>query len=155
MVSKKYNRKIISVILYAISFIVISTSTFLLVHTLSCGHWKLVSVALLFLANGLIVLLVAINRDNDITIDYTNKEVLSNIKFDKTANICVPFDSIINVYICNSNQINNEIQSKKHPSQTLVIEQRGRKVNISLKLFDKNTVNALVEDLLKVRDMNE
>ena len=93
-----------------------------------------------------------VNRGHDITIDYINKEVLSKIKFNKTENACIPFDSIIDVYIYNSDQLRNEIKLKKYPVETLVIKQRYNKVYIPLKYFDKKTIEVLIEELKNVRE---
>lgn len=152
MVSKKYNRRIVSVILYTVGFVIISVSICLLAVALSCAAWKMVGAAMLVSAIGLTVLQGAVNKSDDITIDYANKEVLSNIKLDKRENICVPFDSIVDVYICDSEQMRKEVKRRKYPPKALVIVQSWNKVYISLKHFDEKTVNALLEDLRKVRD---
>jgi hypothetical protein len=80
----------------------------------------------MFTAIGLMILLVAINPISVITIDYANKEVLSSIKFYKDQEICIPFDSITRVYtydyMYDSELLISEINSKKYPKTTLVIE---------------------------------
>ena len=124
MIENNFNRRILCWILLLVSFFIITITTVLLIYTLCFDKWEYVGLILLSLAIGLMMLIFVVNRGNDITIDYINKEVLSKIKFNKTENACIPFDSIIDVYIYNSDQLRNEIKLKKYPVETLVIKQR-------------------------------
>ncbi len=89
---------------YALIFILIVGSIALLIYTLSGGHWQGVSTALTLFALSLISLSGVINKKHDVTIDYANKEVRSNLKFGKKESFCIPFDSIVSVYIYRDEQ---------------------------------------------------
>ena len=155
MKKKNFHPKILFLIHFSASFIIILSGTILFTYTFSNQYWNRVGLVLMFTAIGLMILLVAINPISVITIDYANKEVLSSIKFYKDQEICIPFDSITRVYtydyMYDSELLISEINSKKYPKTTLVIEQAFNKVYIPLKFFDDQTIRALVEELQNVK----
>lgn len=155
MAEKCFNRKTITMIFYIVSVCLFLISISLLVFTISIKSWSFVGLSLLGIAFGLIVLAVAVNRGNDVVINYENKEVISNIKFNNKENFCIPFDSIINVYEINDEKLKKELKLKKYPKRVLVIERNYYKEYIPLKWFDEETVKLLKEELLKVRDSYE
>lgn len=155
MTEKCFNRKIITMIFYIVSICLFLISIPLLVYTISIKSWSFVGLSLLGIAFGLMVLAVAVNRGNDVVINYENKEVISNIKFNNKENLCIPFDSIINVYEINDEKLKKEIKLKKYPKRVLVIERNYYKEYIPLKWFDEETVKLLKEELLKVRGSYE
>ena len=106
---------------------------------------------LLIIANGLILLLIFINKDADIKIDYINKEITSNVKLDKKKNICIPFDSIVDIHIYDSEKLKNDIRLKKYPKQALVIQQMYNKVYIPLNLFSNKTIEELFNEIKRIR----
>jgi len=138
--------------LYALIFILIAGSTVLLIYTLSGGHWQGVSAALTLFALSLISLSGVINKKHDVTIDYANKEVRSNLKFGKKESFCVPFDAIVSVTVYSADQLKNEIELKKYPARTLVIEKKSAKEYIPLNFFDEETVQTFIKELQKVRE---
>ena len=154
MVEKCFNRKTITMIFYIVSICLFLISIPLLVYIISIKSWSFVGLSLLGIAFGLMVLAVAVNRGNDVVINYENKEVISNIKFNNKENLCIPFDSIINVYEINDEKLKKEIKLKKYPKRVLVIERNYYKEYIPLKWFDEETVKlfpraaqGLVEDI--------
>lgn len=151
MAAKNFNRKNVLLIYLLVGFIILSVSVFLLIYAISFGYWDRVGLALLLSAMGLMALIGAANKENDIIIDYAKKEVLSNIKFDEKETICVPFDSIVNVYVYNADQLRRELKLKKYPPKALVIMQSDSKVYIPLKGFDEETIHQLLGELRKVR----
>ena len=54
-------------------------------------------------------------------------------------------------YMYDSELLISEINSKKYPKTTLVIEQAFNKVYIPLKFFDNQTIRALVDELQNVK----
>lgn len=100
-------------------------------------------------------LALAVNKGNDIIIDYANKEIMFNIKFNRKPNICVPFDAVVDVYLYNSNQLKEEIKLKKYPKLTLVIERKYHKEFIPLTGFREKEINMLVKEIEIVRDSYE
>ena len=155
MEKKNFHPKILFLIHFSASFIIILSGTILFTYTFSNQYWDRIGLVLMFTAIGLMILLVAINPISVITIDYANKEVLSSIKFYKDQEICIPFDSITRVYtydyMYDSELLISEINSKKYPKTTLVIEQAFNKVYIPLKFFDDQTIRALVDELQNVK----
>ena len=152
METKNFNRKPLFRMVYALIFILIAGSIALLIYMLSSGRWQEVDAALELFALSLICLSGVINKKHDLTIDYTNKEVRSNLKFGKKESFCLPFDAIAGVYIYRADQLKNEIQLKKYPAQTLVIEKKYTKEYIPLKFFDAETVQTFIKELEKVRE---
>ena len=152
METKNFNRKPLFRMVYALIFILIAGSIALLIYMLSSGRWQEVDAALALFALSLMSLSGVINKKHDLTIDYTNKEVRSNLKFGKKESFCVPFDSIAGVYIYRADQLKNEIKLKKYPAQTLVIEKKYTKEYIPLKFFDAETVQTFIKELQKVRE---
>lgn len=155
MEEKHFNRIFITFIIYIISIVLLLSGTILFIYTFSIESWEVVGVSLVIFTLGLMILAIAINKSNEITIDYKNKEVLSYIKFNNKDKFCIPFDSIINVYIYNEEQLKKEIKLKKYPKEILIIERKYHKEFIPLKWFKKETINLLKEELFKVRDNNE
>lgn len=155
MAEKCFNRKTITMIFYIVSVCLFLIIIPLLIFTISIKSWSFVGLSLLGIAFGLMVLAVAVNRGNDVVINYENKEVISNIKFNNKENLCIPFDSIINVYEINDEKLKKEIKLKKYPKRVLVIERNYYKEYIPLKWFDEETVKLFKEELLKVRDSYE
>lgn len=147
-----FNRKKLIRLLYATAFVLISVGTAMLIYTLSNGYWQGVSASLLFLAPSLVVLYATINKENDVIIDYNEKEIQSNIKFGKKESFHVYFSSIVNIAVYSADQLKNEIQLKKYPANALVIETSFNKEYISLTFFDEETVLALINELQKARD---
>lgn len=156
METKNFNRKPLFRMVYALIFILIASSIALLIYMLSSGRWQEVDAALELFSLSLICLSGVINKKHDLTIDYTNKEVRSNLKFGKKESCCIPFDAISGVYIYRADQLKNEIQLKKYPPQTLVIEKKYTKKYtkeyIPLKFFDAETVQTFIKELEKVRE---
>ena len=155
MTEKYFNRKTITMIFYIVSVCLFLISIPLLVFTISIKSWSFVGLPLLGIAFGLMILAVAVNRGNDVVIDYDNKEVISNIKFNNKENLCIPFDSIINVYEINDDKLQKEIKLKKYPKRILVIERNYYKEYIPLTWFDDDTIKLMKEELLKVRGSYE
>ncbi len=155
MTEKYFNRKLLTMIFYIASICLFLISIPLLVFTISIKSWSFVGFSLLVIAFGLMILAIAVNRGNDIVINYENKEVMCNIKFNNKENLCIPFDSIINVYEINDEKLKKEIKLKKYPKRVLVIERNYYKEYIPLNWFDDDTVKLLKEELLKVRDSYE
>ena len=155
MTEKYFNRKTITMIFYIVSVCLFLISIPLLVFTISIKSWSFVGLSLLGVAFGLMILAVAVNRGNDVVINYDNKEVISNIKFNNKGNLCIPFDSIINVYEINDDKLQKEIKLKKYPKRILVIERNYYKEYIPLTWFDDNTIKLMKEELLKVRETYE
>ena len=155
MKEKYFNRNILYLIIYIISIIFFLTGIILLIITLNLKIWQMAGFSLLVLSCGLMGFLFLFNKSNDVIINYDNKEIISNIRFDFKNNICVPFDSIVNVYIYNKEQLKQEVKMKKYPKQTLVVERKFYKQFIPLNWFSKKNIDSLLEELLKVRDSNE
>ena len=155
MTEKYFNRKTITMIFYIVSVCLFLISISLLVFTISIKSWSFVGLPLLGIAFGLMILAVAVNRGNDVVINYDNKEVISNIKFNNKDNLCIPFDSIINVYEINDDKLQKEIKLKKYPKRILVIERNYYKEYIPLTWFDDDTIKLMKEELLKVRGTYE
>ena len=155
MTEKYFNRKTITMIFYIVSVCLFLISIPLLVFTISIKSWSFVGLSLLGIAFGLMILAVAMNRGNDVVINYDNKEVISNIKFNNKENLCIPFDSIINVYEINDDKLQKEIKLKKYPKRILVIERNYYKEYIPLTWFDDDTIKLMKEELLKVRGSYE
>lgn len=151
METKKFNRKFLFRELYGGICLVLLISIALVVFTISCGYWNVVGITLVVLALMLMLMMGVFNRDSDITIDYVKRVVRSNIKFDDNRTICVPFESILSVYIYNADQLKREIKLKKYPKKTLVIEKAHGKEYISLKFFDEETIRDLIRELQKAR----
>lgn len=155
MIEKNYNRKKIMAIFYVIGFVLIIFGGYFSIYTITIESWKLVGMTLLVAAAGLLLLIGIFNKHNDIIINYENKEVIVNIKFNRKEKLCIPFDAIVNVYIYNSNQLKQDIKIKKYPKQTIVIERKYNKEFIPIDWFIKKDIDALVKELFKVRDSNE
>lgn len=143
------------VIFYVISFVLIIFGGCFSIYTIKIESWKLVGMTLLVAAIGLLLLIGILNKYNDIIINYENKEVIVNIKFNRKEKVCIPFDAIVDVYIYNSDQLKQNIKIKKYPKQTIVIERKYNKEFIPIDWFIKKDIHALVKELLKVRDSNE
>ena len=149
---KHFNRKPLFRVLYVLIIVLIAASTALLIYTFLIENWSAVGTSLLLFSGGMMALLGILDKNHDIIIDYTNKEVRSNLKFGKKESFCVPFDSIAGVYIYRADQLKNEIKLKKYPAQTLVIEKKYTKEYIPLKFFDAETVQTFIKELQKVRE---
>ena len=146
-----FNRKILFRILYTLIIIFIAASTALLIYTFSLENWLSVGMSLVLFSISIMALLGILDKNHDIIIDYTNKEVRSNLKFGKKESFSFSFESINNIYIYQADQLKKEIKLKKYPAQTLVIEKRNDKAYIPLKFFDEETIQALIEELQKAR----
>lgn len=156
MKEKKFNKYIECFLLYLISIILIIVGiTLFICMILILGWQKYLGIGLLLIAIGLMGLALAVNKGNDIIIDYTNKEIMFNIKFNGKPNICVPFDAVADVYLCNSNQLKEELKLKKYPKLTLVIERKYHKEFIPLTGFREKEINILVKEIEIVRDSYE
>lgn len=155
MPEKYFNRKIITMTFYFISISLLLISIPLLVLAISIKSWLFTGFILLVISVGLMILALAVNRGNDIVINYENKEIISNIKFNNKEKLCIPFDSIVNVYEFDDERLKKDIKLKKYPKRTLVIERKYHKEYITLKGFDDDTVNSIKKELLKVRDSYE
>ena len=148
---KYFNRKRLFRILYLLIIIFIAVSTALLIYTFSLENWSAVGMALVLFSLGMMALLGILDKNHDVVIDYTNKKVRSNLKFGKKESFSLSFESIDNIYIYHADQLKKEVQLKKYPARTLVIEKRNDKVYIPLKFFDEETIRALIEELEKAR----
>lgn len=148
---KYFNRKMLFRILYALIIIFIAASTALLIYTFLIENWSAVGMSLVLFSISMMALLGILDKNHDIIIDYTNKEVRSNLKFGKKESFCVPFDAIVSVTVYSADQLKNEIKLKKYPAQTLVIEKRNDKAYIPLKFFDEETIRNLIDELQKAR----
>ena len=148
---KYFNRKRLFRILYALIIIFIAVSTALLIYTFSIENWSAVGMALVLFSLGMMALLGIRDKNHDVVIDYTNKKVRSNLKFGKKESFSLSFESIDNIYIYHADQLKKEVQLKKYPARTLVIEKRNDKAYIPLKFFDEETIRALIEELQKAR----
>ena len=155
MIEKYYNRKIIMAICYVIGFVLIIFGGCFSIYTITIESWKLVGMTLLVAAIGLLLLIGIFNKHNDVIINYGNNEVIVNIKFNRKEKVCIPFDAIVDVYIYNSEQLKQNIKIKKYPKQTIVIEHKYYKEFIPIDWFTKKDIDALVNELLKVRGSNE
>lgn len=156
MKEKKFNKYIEWFLLYLISIILIVVGiTLFICMILILGWQKYLGIGLLLIAIGLMGLALAVNKGNDITIDYKNKEIMFNIKFNGKPNICVPFDAVVDVYLYNSNQLKEEVKLKKYPKLTLVIERKYHKEFIPLTGFREKEINILVKEIEIVRDSYE
>ena len=151
METKTFNRKFLLRELYGGICLAFLVSLALVVYAISSGYWNNVGATLLVLATVLMFMIGIFNRDSDITVDYVNREVRSNIKFDDSRTICVPFESVAGVYVYNADQLKREIKLKKYPPKTLVIEKAHSKEYISLKFFDEETIRDLIRELQKAR----
>ena len=151
MKTKNFNRKFFFRTLYGGICLALLISVALVVYTISCGDWNNVGVTLLVMALVLAFMIIIFDKDSDITVDYINREVRSNIKFDDKITICVPFESIADVYVYNADQLKREIKLKKYPQKTLVIEKAYSKAYISLNFFDEETIRDLIRELQKAR----
>ena len=148
---KYFNRKRLFRILYALIIIFIAVSTALLIYTFSIENWSAVGMALVLFSLGMMALLGIRDKNHDVVIDYTNKKVRSNLKFGKKESFSLSFESIDNIYIYHADQLKKEVQLKKYPARTLVIEKRNDKVYIPLKFFDEETIRNLMDELQKAR----
>ena len=148
---KYFNRKRLFRILYALIIIFIAVSTALLIYTFSIENWSTVGMALVLFSLGMMALLGIRDKNHDVVIDYTNKKVRSNLKFGKKESFSLSFESIDNIYIYHADQLKKEVQLKKYPARTLVIEKRNDKAYIPLKFFDEETVRVLIKELQKAR----
>ncbi|MBR5187921.1 MAG: hypothetical protein IKW18_05570 [Clostridia bacterium] len=149
---KHFNRKPLFRVLYVLIIVLIAASTALLIYTFLIENWSAVGGSLILFSIGMMALLGILDKNHDIIIDYTNKEVRSNLKFGKKESYCIPFESIVSIYIYRADQLKKEVQLKKYPAQTLVIEKRNDKAYIPLKFFDEETIRALMEELQKARE---
>ena len=149
---KYFNRKMLFRILYALIIILIAVSTALLIYTFSIENWSAVGMSLVLFSIAMMALLGIRDKNHDVIIDYTNKEVTSNLKFGKKESFSLSFESIDNIYIYHADQLKKEVQLKKYPAQTLVIEKRNDKAYIPLKFFDEETIRALIAELHKARE---
>ena len=156
MKEKKFNKYIECFLLYLISIILIIVGITLFICMILIQEWqKYLGIGLLLIAIGLMGLALAVNKGNDIIIDYANKEIMFNIKFNGKPNICVPFDAVVDVYLYNSNQLKEELKLKKYPKLTLVIERKYHKEFIPLTGFREKEINILVKEIEIVRDSYE
>ncbi|MBR5188056.1 MAG: hypothetical protein IKW18_06255, partial [Clostridia bacterium] len=80
---KYFNRKLLFRILYALIIILIAVSTALLIYTFLIENWSAVGMSLVLFSISMMALLGILDKNHDITINYTNKEVCSNLKFGK------------------------------------------------------------------------
>ena len=96
---KYFNRKILFRILYALIMILIAAGTALLIYTFLIENWSAVGMSLMLFSSGIMALLGIRDKNHDIIIDYTNKEVTSNLKFGKKESFSFSFESINNIYI--------------------------------------------------------
>ena len=151
METKTFNRKFLLRELYGGICLAFLVCVALVVYTIVSGYWSVAGVALLVLASVLMIMIGIFDRDSDITVDYVKREVRSNIKFDDSRTICVPFESVAGVYVYNADQLKREIKLKKYPPKTLVIEKAHSKEYISLKFFDEETIRDLIRELQKAR----
>lgn len=146
-----FNQNKLVIVFYIISIVLIVLGGCFSIYTIIIESWKLVGMTLLVSAIGLLLLIGIFNKHNDVIINYENKEVTVNIKFNRKEKLCIPFDSIINVYVYNSEQLKQDIKIKKYPKQTIVIERKYNKEFISIDWFIKKDIDSLVKELLKVR----
>ena len=149
---KHFNRKPLFRVLYVLIIVLIAASTALLIYTFLIENWSAVGMSLILFSIGMMALLGILDKNHDIIIDYTNKEVRSNLKFGKKESFSLSFESIDNIYIYHADQLKKEVQLKKYPARTLVIEKRNDKAYIPLKFFDEETIRALMEELQKARE---
>ena len=70
MTEKYFNRKKITMIFYIVSVCFFFINISLLAFTISIQSWSFVGLPLLGIAFGLMVLAVAVNKGNDIIINY-------------------------------------------------------------------------------------
>ena len=150
-----FNQNKIVIVFYIISIVLIIFGGCFSIYTIVVESWELVGMTLLVAAIGLLLLIGIFNKHNDVIINYENNEVIVNIKFNRKEEVCIPFDAIVNVYIYNSEQLKKDIKIEKYPKQTIVIERKYNKEFIPIDWFIKKDIDALLKELLKVRDSNE
>ena len=150
-----FNQNKLVIVFYIISIVLIIFGGCFSIYTIVVESWELVGMTLLVAAIGLLLLIGIFNKHNDVIINYENNEVIVNIKFNRKEEVCIPFDAIVNVYIYNSEQLKKDIKIEKYPKQTIVIERKYNKEFIPIDWFIKKDIDALLKELLKVRDSNE
>ena len=149
---KTFNRNILFYILYTLDFVFILFSVAAMIYVFSSDLWRVACLPLLCFGIGLIALFSLINKKDDVIIDETYKKVRSNIKFRKQESFCISFDSIVSVTVYSADRLKNEINLKRYPANTLVIEKKHGKEYIPLKFFDEKTILSLIKELQKVRE---
>lgn len=155
MTEKYFIRKKLTIIIYFVSISLLTINITGVILTIILKLFLLVSVTLIGISFGLMGLAIAVNRVEDVIINFENKEVIVNISFNNKENYSIPFDSIVNVYEINDEKLKKDLKLKKYPKRTLVIERKDYKEYIPLKLFDEGTIILLKKELLKVRDSYE
>ena len=155
MTEKYFNRKLLSIIIYTVSICLFLINILGLIFTITNKYWTLIGLVLLGVSAGLCGLAIAINKTNDIIINYQNKELEVNLRFNNKEKLCIPFDSIVNVYETTGEKLEKELKFKKIPKRILVIERKSYKEYIPLNLFDEDSIKSLKRELLKVRDSYE
>ena len=151
METKTFNRKFFCRECYGGIGLILLITVALVVYTILRGYWNVAGIALTVFALVLVLIMGIFNREDDITVDYVTREVRSNIKLDEKT-ICIPFDSIGNVYVYDADQLKKEVKLKKYPPKTLVIEKAYNKAYIPLRFFDEETIRALIRELQKARE---
>jgi len=157
MNKKFFNRK--NIFLYhflgSITVMIISVIIFLITYEIK--SWRFLGASLTFFSVGLLEFTgYVINREHDIIIDYDKKEIISNSNLNKNGQNIIQFNSIVDAYIYNEYQLKDELQLKKYPKETLVIEKKyHQKEYIPLNKFDENVKEELLIELLKERDNYE
>jgi len=157
MNKKFFNRK--NIFLYhflgSITVMIISVIIFLITYEIK--SWRFLGASLTFFSVGLLEFTgYVINREHDIIIDYDKKEIISNSNLNKNGQNIIQFNSIVDAYIYNVYQLKDELQLKKYPKETLVIEKKyHQKEYIPLNKFDENVKEELLIELLKERDNYE
>jgi len=134
---------------------IISVIIFLITYEIK--SWRFLGASLTFFSVGLLEFTgYVINREHDIIIDYDKKEIISNSNLNKNGQNIIQFNSIVDAYIYNEYQLKDELQLKKYPKETLVIEKKyHQKEYIPLNKFDENVKEELLIELLKERDNYE
>ena len=155
MTGKYFNRKKLTMIVFSVSICLLLVNILGLIFTIINKTWTLIGLALLGISAGLCGLAIANNRTNDIIINYQNKELEVNLRFNNKEKLCIPFDSIVNVYETTGEKLEKELKFKKIPKRILVIERKSYKEYIPLNLFDEDSIKSLKRELLKVRDSYE
>lgn len=150
MKKKVFNKKMIYIILYSISFLLVIGGVSWLLNTFNNDFINL-GYALLSISDGLILLIVIINKRDDIIINYETREFISNVKEE----ICIPLNSIVDFYLYDFIKISPDTKIKRNSNLKLVIEETNQKFYISLKHFNRKTICKIIKELENARDNYE
>lgn len=139
----KYFYPIYLILIFLIIFIITFISgSIWLIYCFINSWYNLLAYCFFLLVASLIFLLLTINPTRWILIDYSNREITSNLD-----RICVPFDDLIDFDIISDEEVKRKFNVKKCSKYALLIKSSYKDRYIPLAFFTNSQKNNILQKM--------